>query len=1112
MFILDNSGSMALVSMPFDVQDPEYFGTGTGASSTGLEDKPYHRSYLNNTIYYNPAITYRPWMTADGVNRLTGGTNVSAVYTNWNLANGSNMSNGGTSVNGTRDLRGNDESIFYVPHAGVVASTSASVFDYDRYRVNASGQVVKGIVNPVIPSGFPITGLSTSNNNTNDYSFTVPVGATTIEVTTSGGTGNLKLSLRDGSSRGSCSSSNGNDETCSYSVSLASSKVFYARLQRNSNSNSTNYSGVTLDVTYTATSEVVAVPSTRSEADELTNIATWYSYYRTRIKTAKGGASEAFATLGRLNRVGYTPINVRPAGLSATGTTTVIPVDTNGGLFEAGNKTTWFNSLQNEVVKNGSTPLRTALDAVGKYYTRQDAKGPWGPGATADQISCRQNFSILTTDGYWNDSFANALIGDSDGDGKSHTLADVASYYYLTDMRPGVATGLKDNVPVSPSDAASWQHMVTFSISIGLSGTLPITTPPPASNSSVWPDVINSGGAVRIDDLWHAAVNGHGQFFTANDPNAFALGLKKALSEIAKRTSSYSNVATNSVSLDTGAQVFNASYVSGTWEGSVTARSISEAGVSSTISWTSSLPTDWTTRKIITYNGTSGAAFPTSAQQTALERTGGPVDYAVTGPKNVDYIRGDQSLEGPGEGELRVRDVLIGDIVGSSPAYVKDTKTLYVGANDGMLHAFDADTGVELFGYIPNSINWADLKSLSSGDYTHKFFVDGPIVVSKRSLTPNKNILVGSLGKGGKGLYALDVTSPTTFGAGDVKWERSSTSSIPANDNMGLVIGKPFLGHVPGGQKAVILGNGMNSKREKAVLIVLDIETGAVIQQIDTGVGSTATPNGLSSPVGVYGQDGKTIAYVYAGDMLGNVWKFDMTAGTATKLFTAVGPDGAQPISAGVTVAINPLTRKRWVFFGTGRYLTLSDADSRNTDVQSMYGFVDEETAYTRADLTERTIMVTNAVSSGYPVRGFEAKASLPATSKGWYVDLPGSGERIVQDAQIVSTFLITSSMVTLGDACQVDGTGYINAVDAFTGTSAAGSYFDLNKDGLTDDGALTGGLPVGSVSVGAGMPTLASLLRGMLVTGLSSGVPPPSVSTSAPRWDRVSWREIRKD
>src|SRR5690606_21082318 len=130
-----------------------------------------------------------------------------------------------------------------------------------------------------------------------------------------------------------------------------------------------------------------------------------------------------------------------------------------------------------------------------------------------------------------------------------------------------------------------------------------------------------------------------------------------------------------------------------------------------------------------------------------------------------------------------------------------------------------------------------------------------------------------------------------------------------------------------------------------------------------------------------------------------------------------------------------------------------------------------EDSALAKDDLKKRTIVVTNAQSNGYPVRAFEARETLPADKKGWYIDLPAAGERIIQDAQVVSTYLITASIIPIGSACDPEGRGYINALDAFTGTSAGWSYFDLDNNPGTDD--RVEGLPVGSVDVGVGMPTL---------------------------------------
>jgi type IV pilus assembly protein PilY1 len=231
-------------------------------------------------------------------------------------------------------------------------------------------------------------------------------------------------------------------------------------------------------------------------------------------------------------------------------------------------------------------------------------------------------------------------------------------------------------------------------------------------------------------------------------------------------------------------------------------------------------------------------------------------------------------------------------------------------------------------------------------------------------------------------------------------------------------------------------------------------------------------------------------------------------------LFTAAKPGVTQPITSGITLATDPATNARWVFFGTGRFMTTSDADDKSTFSQSIYGVKDEDVAYARADLTARTITVTDATSSGYPVRAFQTKEALPLASKGWYVDLPAAGERIVQDAQIVSNFLVTASMIPEGNACESSGTGYINALDAFTGTSGGTSFFNLDNGTTTDDTAV-GGLPVGSVNLGVGMPTRPVLLPGQIVLGGSGDGSAAGLGgspTFGMRWQRVSWREVRQD
>lgn len=1071
LFILDDSGSMAWLNMNNrDVSaitgsssfssTPDEDGVSRGTSYTSETTgnaAMYMQSYATNSLYYNPTVDYLPWMQAGGV-RMTGGQSFTAVYSD--QLNVTNTDAGTTS--GSRNLANNVQT-FYVPKnpANTSSATLSNVANYYRYQILASGAIYRS-----------------------EY-----LSYTSANTPSSAGT------------RGCATSRSGSD---------------WRNCQQ-------------------------LTPTGRTESQEKTNFATWYSYHRSRTKAAKAGAAEAFGSLDSKVRVGFRtiwnrknfdiPVNDGNDGRFVNN----VRDDKVAGSTDTTSRSTWFNRLFAAGANDG-TPLQSALNSAGQYFSRTDAAGPYGPEDKAAQLSCRQNFAILTTDGYWNTGVASS--GNADGtsgtaikgplgksytyspaapfsDEHSNTLADVAMKYWKTDLRiedymGNDAKPENNNVPTSDANPAFWQHMVTFGISIGLKTTKGWSSVDDVPANPDWPspgaDKPNTDKAERIDDLLHAAVNGHGQFVAASSPAEFTKGLGAALAAIAQRTGSFSNVATNSTSLNTGSKAFSASYVSGTWTGQVMGQTVTRNGVSG--GWTSSVPA-FASRKVFTY----GSNFPTASQLAALPRTGGPADYPVTGADNANYIKGDSSKEERNGGLLRNRpNTVLGDIVGSSPAYVKETDTLYVGANDGMLHAFDASNGQELFAYVPAIVNNPKLATLSRGDYAHKFLVDGPVVATTRALTGGKNILVGSLGRGGKGLYALDVTSPSTATASSVsKWERAET---PGN-NMGLVLGRPILAKVQGAAAAVVLGNGINSTGNKAVLLVINADTGAVIREIDTGAGSATAPNGLSAPTGVYSADGKTLAYVYAGDMLGNVWKFDLTnaspgAWSVKRLFSAVdGAGTAQPITAGVTVAVHPRTNKRWVFFGTGRYLTSDDADSTNKDVQSLYGFIDGDQAVVRSDLTARTVKITSATESGFSVRAFEAKTPLPTGSKGWYVDLPDSGERIVQDAQVVASFLITASLVPTGSACDANGRGYINALDAFTGTSAGGSYFDLDNDSKTDD--KTGGLPIGSVDAGVGMPTLPNLMRGVTLLG-GSGGNVGTLRSLTPRWDRVSWRELKVD
>lgn len=1180
LFILDDSGSMARDYMPDNVP---------ATTTPDVSDFAYTR----NSLSYNPAVDYQPWMDASG-NRLSGGTSYTSAYSADQAVPYTGVKDDGstgviTSSSAT-DLSA-DPRYFYVPKDTTqTADTYLKVgTNYYRYEIVAGGSDIKrGVWGDIVvehdrgvDGNYPDSGTADSSVVKN-YTHSVVAGRRLeiqIQNRTSGsGTRNLNYWIYNPSgtqiASGTVTEGNSNYET----IEPAVAGKYRIDLQR---ANSNNISFRIYADSYGADNRcsgetgndgdkgwidcVSALPNTsRDLAAELTNYATWYSYFRTRNKTAKAGAAEAFnsTSMGNKVRVGFTTIwDTNPF---------YIPVgDGNDGRFvnndgTNGNPVTksrakWYSHLF-KAGGGSTTPLQKALNRAGQYYSdsysgKTGADGPYGPEAGTDTLSCRQNFTILTTDGYWNDSTVDVgTYGDAnpgslitnglpttDTNYKSFTytaaapykasasptLADIAMKYWKTDLMT-----LDNNVPSSyPSNAkgddpAFWQHMVTFGISIGLAGTSGWGSVAAVPDNATWNDPTDTEDSDRIDDLLHAAVNGRGSFVAATNPQQFADGLAAALSKINERTAAFSNAgASDSTQLNSGTLIFTASYVSGKWSGLLRA----EKAVDGTVAWNTSTTTGtfpaYGSRNIITRSGTltggvgaggvgGGTTFPSSTQQAVLARSGGPANYAVTASDNADYIRGQQVKEGSNSGQLRVRSTVMGDIVNSSPAYVADSNTVFIGANDGMLHAFNATSGAEQFAYIPNIINFGKLAELSRGDYEHRWFVDGPIAISPLALGPggDKNILVGTLGRGGRGVYALDVTTPAAFTSADVKWEVASTSATTANDNMGMVLGAPVLGKVRDGATpipAVVLGNGINSGSDKAALLVLDMVDGRVIREIPT---DGTTGNGLFAPTGIYGADGKTLVYAYAGDLQGNVWKFDLTstsasAWSAKKIFHAEKTSGTpQSITGGIASAVDTRTNKRWVFFGTGSYLTTADGNDASTGSQSMYGVMDDGGSYTRSDLAART------VSDPDTERYFQDLTSAMLGAKhGWYVDLSDKGERIVQSAQMDGSFLVTASMMPSGNSCaDADGSGYINAITPFPDMIANGkSYFDLDGDGKTDDTG-TSDHATGSVRT-SGMPTLPLLLPGQLRYQTSKGSG-GQLKKGKPQWNRVSWRELRND
>lgn len=896
---------------------------------------------------------------------------------------------------------------------------------------------------------------------------------------------------------------------------------------------------------------------------EIQNFANWYTYYRSRTLSARAGIGRAFAEQGEDMRVGFGAINKGSASIDGVNTKTIV---SGVRTFSGANRQNFFTQLYTRDVPASGTPLRQALDDAGQYFSRTDNAGPWGadPGQndSSSHLACRASYTILMTDGYWNDNqagtsdaranvdgTAGAVITGPEGksytysavspftDSHSNTLADVAMYYWNRDLR----TDVDNEVPVKDNsiDPAFWQHMVTFGVGLGVEGTIDKDTAFAAlDDSSVsisWPNPTSSDSA-KIDDLLHASVNSRGGFFSAADPKTFASELSDVLENIVGRSDgSASSVATNSTRLGTDTVIYQALFNSTDWSGELRALNLESNGTVGTTKWKTdnSKFTSHATRNIVTYNN-GGVDFSwanlSAAQQAALKDGG----TDAQGQERLNWVRG-QDVSG-----LRTRSSLLGDIVNSSPVFAGRKKynfhllseelgglayetyysgqkagrseMIYVGANDGMLHAFDAATGQEKFAYIPSGV-YSQLADMTATDYgsssnTHKYSMDGKLFVGDAFINGVwKNILVGTLGAGGRGIFALDVTNPSGFNSSNVLFELTE-ADFPA---IGNITSEPVIAPTNDGWK-VIFGNGYNSQDTRARLIAVDLENPLTeTKVIET---TTATSNGLAGPALLVNGEGE-VATAYAGDLLGNMWKFDLSANNASNwdvaykqgndpepLFTAVDPAGRiQPITATPTLGANAkMNNAVMVYFGTGSYLSSTDNAAGNV-INSFYAIADQgATVSGRSVLMAKTI---DTQANGVRTVGNNSTTTWWTDKKGWYLDLnfgtgATTGERVISKPLLVYDRLLFPTLITSSDPCSFGGSGWMMELVAVGDRYDGHSIF--GEDGIEVDYAIMSYSEIIRGGEKAYLPT--SNIKGELDVD-EGGFPIDAVG-------RMSWRQLR--
>ncbi|MDR3369603.1 PilC/PilY family type IV pilus protein [Rhodoferax sp.] len=721
-------------------------------------------------------------------------------------------------------------------------------------------------------------------------------------------------------------------------------------------------------------------------------------------------------------------------------------------------------------------------------------------------------------------------------------------------------------------------------------------TTPNTDNNYVWADT----------DTRASRVGEANTYFLQSD----ARGVLSAFDDIFARAStaarSIAGGAIQSKNLtQAGSTIYQGTFDTSDWTGDLLAIPVSvSAGnvvsVGTTNTWTAAtklaaLAAPATSRNIIV--GNSGATanpvavdFTWSTIETSLITSLNKASPTATadglGQDRLNYLRGDRSKEGNG---FRIRSKLMGDVINSGVVYSgvpstaindsgyssfytsnKDrTPAVFVGANDGMLHAFNGNDGEELFAYIPSWLG-PRLSALTSTTYAnnHQSYLDGTPTVAEAQVGSSwKTVLVSGTGGGGKGVFALDVTNPATFTASNVMWEFTNADDA----DLGNVTGRPKILKMRTGTNTykwfAVFGSGVNnyvsqdgiySTTGNPALFILDLSKSAgtpwtlgtnyykISLPVDSTV-STTMPTGLLNFSAALGLD-KAVTYIFMGDLHGNLWKLDFTAAATTAkwtisdlsyfkqgtsdlpipMFIAKDTSGnVQPISAAPNIVFGPVSNSFYIVFGTGKYLEI--ADKSTTNAQSVYMVYDNGTT----DLDSTASTATSAISGRLRLKLGTANAStgvitVPAFTvgrattdtdtdnprSGWVTDLPSSGERQISNGTIFGDKIVFGSLIpatSSATACSASGGGGNQyTVDILTGNgSSVGSSVGILGEPLVEDiSSATSYTP--SDSTGRRTKTIISQVFQQGSNGIAAGSgSSTNTLTRTVIVGRLTWRQI---
>ena len=721
--------------------------------------------------------------------------------------------------------------------------------------------------------------------------------------------------------------------------------------------------------------------STAQYDQAIQNFANWWQYYRKRKLMLNAAVGQVLEPLTGLN-IGAIRFNNRPGS-----GTRITMYDTDAASASMnGRRVAGFFYETNG---SGGTPARETLDRLGEEYMH--AAGPV-------KYACQRNNAFIMTDGFANVASVSKPSYDKNTWGAgapyattyNNSLADIALAYYTVNLRPDLATG---RVAQTSGDLNTNLHMNTYGLVMGSRGSLYVgdgSVPP--TDPGDWINPTQNRHPSAVDDLWHATINGRGQMYLADSPQETALKIQAGLNDILAQTGAQGGIAVSTVNLSRGDnRAYFGTYNPAGWAGDLTANPIDPvtAVVGTTPVWSASsllLARNWTTRIMAAGVGGSAVGF-TAGNVGSIVNPGGVYG---TNDDVVDYLRGDRTHEGT---QFRTRTSLMGAVINSEPTVSREEKVVYVQSGEGMLHAFEADTasadaGQELWAFVPESA-LPNIGETVARAYAFRTKLDGSPVVAK--LSSGGKILVAGSGVAGRSYYALNVTNPrglTEAGlASKHLWTFPAAGDTTTQAKMGNAMGRPLVVKSATDGDVVLLTSGYNNSFDgKGRLWVLNATTGAVIHEFTVNAGTLGAESGLTHVSGFQEANG-TVRYVYGGDLLGNVWRFDLQDKTTPDLLAVLtGPTGAlQPVTSAPELVY--VKGRRVVLVGTGRLLDIGDFG--NNAVQSFYAIADGVTlpapGGARAGLVQRTYNAATDSLSGPDMDW--------TTDRGWFLDLPAGNQ-----------------------------------------------------------------------------------------------------------------------